>query len=121
MTRTRVKMTKPRVQAIPLREAAKLPAYIISLVKWWNQINRPSEHNILCFYSKRPLDRFNFTDSVVQFICKLCQTIRCIIVRNFAKLREHRHLFHECLVLFRLVLLVKKIEPFNVWRILDDS
>lgn len=28
------KMTKPRVQAIPLREAAKLPAYIISLVKW---------------------------------------------------------------------------------------
>jgi hypothetical protein len=43
------KMTKPRVQAIPLREAAKLPAYIISLVKWRNQINRPSEHNILCF------------------------------------------------------------------------
>mgnify|MGYP007064901228 FL=1 len=28
------KMTKPRVQAIPLREAAKLPVYIISLVKW---------------------------------------------------------------------------------------
>jgi hypothetical protein len=28
------KMTKPRVKAIPLREAAKLPAYIISLVKW---------------------------------------------------------------------------------------
>lgn len=28
------KMTKPRVQTIPLREAAKLPAYIISLVKW---------------------------------------------------------------------------------------
>lgn len=28
------KMTKPRVQDIPLREAAKLPAYIISLVKW---------------------------------------------------------------------------------------
>ena len=27
------KMTKPRVKAIPLREAAKLP-YIISLVKW---------------------------------------------------------------------------------------
>jgi hypothetical protein len=34
LTRTRVKMTKPRVQAIPLREAAKLPAHIISLVKW---------------------------------------------------------------------------------------
>lgn len=29
-----VKMTKPRVEAIPLREAAKLPVYIISLVKW---------------------------------------------------------------------------------------
>jgi hypothetical protein len=43
------KMKKPRVQAIPLREAANLPVYIISLVKWWNQINRPSEHNILCF------------------------------------------------------------------------
>lgn len=28
------KMTKPRVQAFPLREATKLPAYIISLVKW---------------------------------------------------------------------------------------
>lgn len=28
------KMTKPRVQAIHLREAVKLPAYIISLVKW---------------------------------------------------------------------------------------
>ena len=28
------KNDKPRVQAIPLREAAKLPAYIISLVKW---------------------------------------------------------------------------------------
>lgn len=28
------KMTKPRVQAIPLREAAKLPAYIISVIKW---------------------------------------------------------------------------------------
>lgn len=28
------KNDKPRVQAIPLREATKLPAYIISLVKW---------------------------------------------------------------------------------------
>lgn len=28
------KMTKPRAQAIPSREAAKLPMYIISLVKW---------------------------------------------------------------------------------------
>ena len=28
------KNDKPHVQAIPLREAAKLPVYIISLVKW---------------------------------------------------------------------------------------
>ena len=71
--------------------------------------------------SKRPLDRLNFTDSVIQFIGKLCQTVRCIIVRNFAKLREHRHLFHERLVLFRLVFLVKEIEPFDVRRILNNS
>ena len=70
---------------------------------------------------KRPLDRLNFTDSVVQFIGKLCQTVRCIIVRNLAKLREHCHLFHKRLVLFRLVFFVKEIEPFDVRRILDDS
>ena len=28
------KMAKPRVQAIPLREATKLPVCIINLVKW---------------------------------------------------------------------------------------
>lgn len=28
------KMTKPRAQAIPLREAAELPMHIIGLVKW---------------------------------------------------------------------------------------
>lgn len=71
--------------------------------------------------SKRPLDRLDFTDSIVKFIGKLCQTIRCIIVRNFAKLREHRHLLHKCFVLFRLVLFIKEIEPFDVRRILDDS
>ena len=68
-----------------------------------------------------PLDRLDFTDSVVQFIGKLRQTVRRIIVRDFAKLREHRHLLHERLVLFRLVLLVKEVEPLDVRRILDDS
>ena len=75
----------------------------------------------LPLFSKWPFYRLNFTDSVVQFIGKLCQTVRGIIVRNFAKLREHRHLFHERFVLFRLVLLIEEIEPFDVWRILDDS
>ena len=42
-------------------------------------------------------------------------------MRNFAKLREHRHLLHECFVLFRLVFLVKEVEPLDVRRILDDS
>lgn len=71
--------------------------------------------------SKRPLDRLNFTDSVIQFIGKLCQTVWCIIVRNFTKLCEHRYLFHERFVLFRLVFFVKEIEPFDIRRILNDS
>lgn len=75
----------------------------------------------LPLFSKWPFYRFNFADSIVKLISKLCQTIWCIIVRNFAKLREHRNLFHERLILFRLVFFVKEIEPFNVRRILDDS
>ena len=81
---------------------AYTPGYLGELLKW-------------------PLDRLDFIDSVVQFIGKLCQTIRCIIVRNFTKLREHRHLLHERLVLFRLMFLVKEIESLDVRRILNDS
>lgn len=44
----------------------------------------------MTLFLKRPLDRLDFTDSVIQFIGKLRQTVRRIIVRNFAKLRKHR-------------------------------